>query len=32
MSGLELYAWYIAPLVVLAVCYGIYRIARADTL
>lgn len=28
MTGAEVYAWYIAPLVVLAACYGLYRWAE----
>jgi hypothetical protein len=27
MSGFEIYAWYLAPLVALAFCYGVYVLA-----
>lgn len=31
MTGLQIYAWYIAPLVALAACYGLYRWAATDS-
>ena len=30
MTGAEIYAWFIAPLVVFAACYGLYRWAAGQ--